>query len=205
MQPKFLYFDLGKVLINFSVEQMLEQIGAAAGIDPEAVRKVVLTGRLLHDLEAGRLSGRRFYEEFCAATNTNANYDRLIAAATEIFELNLPVVPIVAQLQQAGCRLGILSNTCDVHWEYCWREYPILSECFSVHTLSYKIGAVKPEAAIFQAAARLAGCEPEEIFFVDDIAGHVAGARAAGFDAVQFTTAKALAEQLRLRGLRFNY
>jgi glucose-1-phosphatase len=205
MQPKFLYFDLGRVLVNFSVEQMLEQIGAAAGIDSETVRQAVLTGRLLHDLEVGRLSSRQFYEAFCAATNTRADHDRLMAAAAEIFDLNLPVVPIVAQLQQAGCRLGILSNTCDVHWDYCWRTYRMLSECFSIHALSYKIGAVKPEAAIFQAAARLAGCEPEEVFFVDDITGHVAGARAVGFDAVQFTTADALADELRLRGLRFNY
>jgi glucose-1-phosphatase len=205
MQPKFLYFDLGKVLVNFSVEQMLQQVGAAAGIDAEAVRNAILDGRMLHDLEAGRLSSREFYEAFCAATDTSTDFDRLIAAATEIFELNLPVVPIVAQLQQAGYRMGILSNTCDMHWEYCCRRYRIVSDCFSVYALSYKIGAVKPEAAIFHAAAELADCQPEEMFFVDDIPGHVAGARAAGVDAVQFTTAEGLAEELRQRGIRFNY
>ena len=115
------------------------------------------------------------------------------------------MLPIVAQLRQAGYPLGILSNTCEIHWEYCRRQYRILSEGFAVHALSYKIGAVKPDAAIFQAAAKLAGHRPEEIFFVDDIAGHVAGARAAGFDAVQFTSAEALANDLRQRGIRFNY
>jgi len=129
----------------------------------------------------------------------------LIAAAAEIFELNLPVLPIVAQLRQAGYPMGILSNTCETHWEYCRRHYRIVSEGFGVYALSYKLGAVKPDAAIFHAAAELAGCRPEEIFFVDDIAGHVAGARAVGFDAVQFTTAEGLASDLRQRGIRFNY
>ena len=85
------------------------------------------------------------------------------------------------------------------------RKYRFLTDGFRVHALSYKIGAVKPEASIFQAAAEMAGYRPEEIFFVDDIAGHVAGARAAGFDAVQFTTAESMAADLRQRGIRFNY
>jgi 2-haloacid dehalogenase len=46
---------------------------------------------------------------------------------------------------------------------------------------------------------------PHEVFFMDDIAANVAGAQAAGFDAVQFTTPQALASELRQRGLRFNY
>jgi glucose-1-phosphatase len=205
MQPKFLYFDLGKVLINFSIEQMLAQIAAVAGISPDQTRAGIFDGGLLGGLESGRLSSRQFYEAFCTATGTRPDYDRLIAAGAEIFALNLPVLPIVAQLWQAGYPLGILSNTCELHWEYCWRHYRILSEAFGTYALSYKIGAVKPDAAIFQAAAELAGHRPEEIFFVDDIAGHVAGARAVGFDAVQFTSAEALASDLRQRGLRFNY
>jgi len=205
MQPKFLYFDLGKVLVNFSVEQMLAQMGAAAGITAEQVRGGIFNANLLHDHETGRLTSRQFYEVFCDATGTRPDPDRLIAAAAEIFELNLPVLPIVAQLRQAGYPIGILSNTCETHWEYCWRHYRIVSEGFGVYALSYKIGAVKPDAAIFHAAAEMAGYRPEEIFFVDDIAGHVAGARAVGFDAVQFTSAESLANDLRQRGLRFNY
>ena len=42
-------------------------------------------------------------------------------------------------------------------------------------------------------------------FYVDDIAGHVAGARSVGFDAVQYTSTDALVAQLRERGVAFNY
>jgi FMN phosphatase YigB (HAD superfamily) len=204
-RPKFLYFDLGKVLVDFSLDQMLQQIGAVAGIGPEDVRAAVLGGGLMHAHESGRLSDRQFYEAFCAATDRRPDYDALAAAASEIFELHLPTLPLAAQLGQAGYPMGILSNTCAMHWEYCVRRYRIVAEGFGVHALSYRIGAVKPEAAIFHAAAKLAGVRPEEIFFVDDIAEHVAGARAVGFDAVQFTTAEALSAELRQRGVRFNY
>jgi FMN phosphatase YigB (HAD superfamily) len=109
-------------------------------------------------------------------------------------------------LQIANRRLGILSNTCTAHWRYCIDgRYPILNSAFDVYALSYELGAVKPAAKIFAGAAQLAGVAPEKIFFVDDIAGHVAGARAAGYEAVQYTSAPALAAELRQRGLDFNY
>jgi putative hydrolase of the HAD superfamily len=76
---------------------------------------------------------------------------------------------------------------------------------FEVHALSYRIGAAKPEPAIFAAAAELAGVAPQEVFFTDDLPRHVAGARAAGFDAVQYTSTPQLVAELRARGARFNY
>ena len=205
MQPKFLYFDLGKVLVDFSYDQMLAQIGAVAGIEQEAVRAAIFDGDLLPQLESGRLSSAEFYEAFCVATGSRPAFAALAAAASEIFSLNLPVLPIVAQLQQAGYRMGILSNTCELHWDYCSGHYRVVSGGFGVHALSFRIGAAKPEAAMFHAAAELAGVRPEEIFYVDDMPQHIAGARAVGFDAVQFTTARALACDLRQRGVRWNY
>lgn len=205
MQLKFFYFDLGKVLVNFSVELMLKQVAAVAGITVKEAQAAIFDQGLNLQYEAGRISRREFYEAFCEATGARPCDDALATATCEIFELNLPMLPLVAQLNQAGYRMGILSNTCTTHWEYCLPRYPFLQELFGVHALSYRIGALKPEAAIFRAAAEMAGVRPEEIFYVDDLAEHVAGARAVGFDAVQFTTAAALAAELRRRGVRFNY
>ncbi len=205
MPPKFLYFDLGKVLVDYSVEQMLRQMGAVAGIEAETVREAIFGRGLMREHETGRLSTREFYEAFCSATGARPDYEQLVAAVAEIFEMNLPMLPLVAQLQQAGYPMGILSNTCETHWEHCFRRYRIVEHGFAVYALSHRIGALKPDPVIYRAAAEMAGCAPEEIFFVDDIAGHVAGAWAVGFDAVQFTTAETLAGELRKRDIRFNY
>jgi len=74
-----------------------------------------------------------------------------------------------------------------------------------VHALRYPVQAAKPEAAMFLRAAELAGVAPDKIFFTDDLAGHIAGAKAVGFDAVQYTSTPELAAELRRRGVRFNY
>ncbi len=176
MHPKFLYFDLGKVLVNFSVDRMLSQIAVVAGLTVDAVRATMFADGLMRQHETGRLSSRAFYEAFCAATGARCDYETMRRAAAEIFSLHLPTLPIAAQLRQAGYPMGILSNTCETHWEYCLRQYRIVSEGFAVAALSYRIGVMKPDAGIFRAAAELAGRRPEEIFFVDDLPQHVAGA-----------------------------
>jgi len=205
MPPRFLYFDLGKVLIEFDTPRMIGQVAELCGVEPEDVIRAVVDSGLQRRYELGELSSREFYEEFCRQIGRRPAYDALALAASDIFGLNLPMVPVVAQLAQAGHRLGILSNTCENHWEYCTRRFAIVADTFQVAVLSYRVGALKPDPRIYRAAAKAADCGPEEIFFVDDTPGHVEGARAAGFDAVVYTTAPALVAELRGRGLRFNY
>ena len=205
MPPQFLYFDLGKVLVDFTVERMLRQVARVAGIDEDRVKDVLFDGKLQRQYESGKITSRQFYEAFCEETGTRPDHDALAHAGSDIFELIPSMLPVVTQLREAGYRLGILSNTCEIHWEHCTRRFPIVVEGFHVHALSYRIGACKPDAEIFHAAAELAGHAPDEIFFVDDLPEHITGAKAAGFDAVQYTSTRQLVADLRARGVRFNY
>jgi putative hydrolase of the HAD superfamily len=205
MAIKFLYFDLGIVLVDFSVERMLRQMAEVSGIRPEQVEAVVFASGLQRDYETGKISSRDFYEQYCRESGVRPPLDGLLRAASEIFTLNHSMVGVAAWLQQAGWPLGILSNTCECHWDYCMKQYPALSQIFSTRITSYQVGFAKPDAKIFEAAAERAGHPPEELFFVDDISGHVAGAKAAGIDAVQYTTTRKFVEDLRKRGLKFNY
>ena len=101
--------------------------------------------------------------------------------------------------------MGILSNTCESHWEYCATRFAVIRELFDVHVLSYEVGAMKPDPAIYRAAAEKVDLPPPEIFFVDDRLENVQAARKAGFDAVHYTTTEILGAALRDRGVRFNY
>lgn len=198
---RFFYFDLGKVLLDFDVAVMCRQMADVAGISPQRVQQVVFDEHLQRQYELGQISDQQFYEAFCRQTGARPAYEALSLAASDIFQLKPDVAPVVRQLRAAGHRLGILSNTCASHWELCRQRFPILTEAFDVFALSYQVGAMKPDPAFFLAAAQRAGMAPQEIFFTDDIAVHVAGARAVGFDAVQFSCAEQLAAELRARGI----
>ncbi len=203
--PQFFYFDLGRVLVDFTVEQMCRQMAEVAQTTVEEIQKVLFSDGLELRYERGQFSTEEFYEEFCTRIGKRVDFARLLHAAADIFTWKPESAALAVYLQQAGYRLGILSNTSPVHWEHCYRRYCVLRETFSTYALSYQVQHLKPEPGIYLAAAQLAGCPPEEIFFVDDHLPNVEGARAVGFDAVQYTRPAELADLLRLRGCHFNY
>lgn len=202
--PRFLYFDLGNVLLRFDHRVGCRQMAQAAGIAPELVWSVSFEGELFDGFERGRVSGDEYYRLFCERTGSAPDRDELLLASSDIFHLEPHTAALVGQLMLAGQRLGILSNTNEAHWQFVKERYEILNG-FEQFALSFRLGAMKPDGAIYAAAAELAGVSPEEIFFVDDRPENVAGALRAGFDAVQFTTAAALNAELIARGVRFNF
>ena len=204
MAIKFLYFDLGKVLVNFDIERMLEQMADVAGIGANEVRRVLFDDGLQAEFELGRLTDEQFHQEFCRRTNTRTDFQALTVAASDFFELNMSILPVVSSLGRTRHRLGILSNTCRMHWRHCVKRYRVVAESFPVHVLSCDVGAVKPDVEIYRVAAQRAGVSPAEIFFVDDLEDNVNGALAAGFDAVRYVSMPQLAGDLRERGIPLN-
>ncbi len=202
MPPQFVYFDLGNVLCTFDRDRALRQMATVCGAPVEAVRAAVLDAGLQADLERGRCDWLGFHEAFSSRTGTTSDPLRLAAAASEMFDLHVPMLPILAGLARLRCRCGILSNTCDVHWSHLVSSgYAVLPGTFEQVVLSHEVGAVKPDPAIFAAAAERAGVAVGAIFFCDDLPEHVAAARKAGWDAALFTSADRLIDDLERRGL----
>jgi FMN phosphatase YigB (HAD superfamily) len=198
----FLYFDLGNVLLHFDHHQAARQMAEVAGLDARQVWEIVFAGGLEAQYEEGALDSQQFYDEFCRQSHTRADFARLLAAGAAIFSPNFGVIALVRELHAAGHRLGVLSNTCAAHWEYCTDgRYPFLNECFEAYALSYELQSMKPAPRIYEQAAELAGVLPAEIFFVDDREENVAAARAVGFDAVLYESVEGLQNALAQRRL----
>ncbi len=159
-------------------------------------------GSLNHKLDEGTLTAEEFYERLCAEFGRRPDYRKVCRAANDIFTPNEPALDLVEQLSAAGWRLGLLSNTSLLHWSYFtdgrYRTLPHLFEC---HTLSFRLKLMKPGLEIYRVAAETAGVRTDEVFYIDDIAANVEGARQAGFDAVLFTSVPQLMADLRERGI----
>jgi glucose-1-phosphatase len=207
MRPQFIYFDMGNVVLNFSHERMAQQMARVAGIEPAAAAHILFTDKVGLEwvYERGELTRDQFYARFCQAAGSRPNIDELDAAANDIFEIKVPTLGPIGRLAAAGYRLGIASNTTYSHWTYCLGRFRALRKAFSVYAMSYELEAMKPDIAFYQGAARLAQTPPEGIFFVDDRPENVAGAQAAGWDAVVYESASQLSEELRKRGVLINY
>lgn len=202
MPPSFVYFDLGNVIATFDRDLAFRRMAAVCGTRNPGCAEAVMDD-LQAELERGTIDWPGFHREFGRRTGTASDPDLLAAAAADMFELNVGILPVVAALQRRRIPIGILSNTCAIHWQHLLgRRWGILPGGFRPVILSYEVGAAKPERAIFERAAERAATPPERIFFCDDLPEHVAAARAAGWDAEVFTSAALLADQLARRGIR---
>lgn len=205
-EPRFIYFDMGNVLLYFDHHRAARQMGAVAGISEDVVWQTVFAGELHNTYESGGFTTAQFCEEFCHATQTHPDFNALMHAAADIFTLNTRIVPIVCHLHAAGYPLGLLSNTNESHWRFVSQgRYALIQSFFQVEALSFQLGAMKPDPRIYAEAARLARTDPAAIFFMDDRPENVDAARSAGFDAVLFHDTQRLAADLRARGVRSNY
>jgi putative hydrolase of the HAD superfamily len=195
-----LVFDLGNVLVRFSHERMCEQIAALCGRSGAEIKTCLIETGLQWEFERGRCDERTFHQRLEAATDRRIPIANLRTAASDIFEPNDEVVSIVRKLKRAGYRLVLLSNTSIAHYEFIRSRWDLLDP-FDECVLSYEIGAIKPEPAIFDAALAAIRCRPEEAFYTDDIAAYVEAGRARGLDGEIFTSAEALRAQLAARSI----
>jgi FMN phosphatase YigB (HAD superfamily) len=152
--------------------------------------------------ERGDLNALAVYEHFCEAAGVRPDRDALFAAGSDMFAEIAGTVAIVERLFAAGQRMGVLSNTNPIDWGFVTSgRFPFLNRCFEQAVLSYEVRAMKPDRAIFDAAVDRAGAPAREVFFTDDREENVAGALAAGLDAMLFTSPEQLADELNRRGL----
>jgi putative hydrolase of the HAD superfamily len=178
------------------------RVAGQTGLREEEVREAIFTSGLQHRYEAGEVSSAEFVQAFVTQTGRCVNPDAFLRSCSDIFQLNAPIVPVVAQLRSAGYRLGLLSNTCQAHWEFVSQgRFAGLHCLFDVEILSFVVRALKPLPSIYEAAIRAADVAPDQIFFTDDLPENVAGARQAGLDATLFQDVPTLLQELRRRNI----
>jgi len=204
---RFVYFDLGNVILKFDNDLIFPQLADVAKVPVEVVRDFFERhDQIPLELERGERTFDEVLEDFCQVTGKCLDKRQAERAVCDIFTINAAIVPIVSRLSAANMRLGILSNTSDVHWRFITDgRFGLLPDYFDVHALSFEIGCMKPDERIYDVAADLAGVPPESIFFTDDRPENVEAAKRSGFDAVPFQGALELAQALNSRGIRFNY
>ena len=198
----FIYFDLGNVLLYFNRERQFQQMAQVLGITANEVGQLVEKHDLMHRCETGKLTPREAHAVLCKETDSSCEFGALYLASSDIFQMNLSMLPVITQLVRHGYRLGILSNTSENHWNYCLDHFSILRDCFRISILSYEVGVMKPKKEIYAAAIEAAGVAPENIFYTDDLQPNIDGALHCEMNAVLYTDTPSLVEALKHRGAR---
>ena len=186
-----LIFDLGGVVLDWNPRHLFRTL-----IPDEAEREwflaEVCSPQWTLQMDAGKPSAEAVAElsaEYPGhATLIRAYWDRW----PEMLGGLVPgTAGLLADLAADGRDLYAITNFNGEVWPVTQELFPVLS-CFKDVIVSSFAKLVKPDRAIFELALRRFGVAAQDCLFIDDVAANVAGARAAGIAAVQFTSAPAL-------------
>jgi glucose-1-phosphatase len=200
-QIKTLLIDLGNVLLFFSHERMCAQIATACHAPGAELERVLFQEQLQRRFERGEVSEGAFRQTLETAFRRSIDATALRRAASDIFVLNQPMVPLLDRWKHDGYRLVLLSNTCVTHYEWVLEHFDLLHR-FDHCVLSYRVGAAKPEEKIFRAALDAIDCAPADCFYTDDIEEYILRGRAFGLKAEVFRDVPTLTLQLEKLGVR---
>ncbi len=190
--------DLGNVLAFHDNALLCRKLADAAQTLPEPLH-AALQGPLAELINRGDLDAEGIRVEVSRALNANLPMEEFIPLFSSHFTIHDAVLRRVERLCEQ-VPVVLLSNTNALHWNWLRPRLPVL-ERFRGHCLSHVERLVKPEPAIYQRAADIAGVPLERCVFFDDIPAYVDAARAVGMKAFVFTDAAAFDRDLTGLGL----
>ena len=200
-----LFFDIGNVLIRFDPRIALRGLAASTHRPEEEMVELLKGWRLVPEYECGRVSTIEFFDEICALLSLHPiSMDDFREIWSGVFMQEMLVSPEILRTLRKSYRLGLISNTNELHFGVISEKFPVLSE-FHDATLSFQVGAMKPAPEMFSQAVRRAGCAPGESLFIDDLEENVQAARAFGIPSIRFQTQEQLLAELLERGIRVNH
>lgn len=175
MNYKNIIFDLGNVLVKLDEAATMRAFEALGWPKKEHIREYAEGQRLFQAMGVGQMSNKQFFDAFRATTHSNVT-DRQITDATNAMLLYIPEEKKrkLLQLRVKGHRVFLLSNTIDLHWQYCKNNlFPMdqygVDDYFEKTFLSQEMHMKKPDDEIFQQVVKDAAMDPGATLFIDDL------------------------------------
>jgi putative hydrolase of the HAD superfamily len=173
-------FDLGGVLVENGGREALTALlpYKLEGVD---VRERWLESPAVRLFERGQMASGTFAAAIIEEWRLELQPSEFIASfATWPKDFFPGAKELIAELKQHH-RVACLSNSNAIHWE----RFPEVPTLFHASFPSHQIGCVKPDREAFAHALREMDAQPRDVYFFDDLAPNVAGAKAAGINAFQ--------------------
>jgi len=198
--PRAVIFDLGKVLLDFDYDIAVGRLVPGAELEAESLRTFLFSDSLLSAYESGRLSSEAFFERMRTVAGIRLDYPQFREAFGDIFVPITPMIEAQAELRRNRVPTFILSNTNEIAVCHIGRRYPFFAN-FDGYVLSYEVGALKPDAPIYEVVELRTGCRGGELFYLDDRQENVDAAERRGWRAVVHADPAASIRALRECGL----
>lgn len=193
---KALLFDFGNVICTFDNDRFLAGLAELCGKPATVLKaKIYDQSTLTQDYESGRIDSQAFLQGIGGLCDQAFEAGAFVQAYTGIFAPIEATWELLRKLKP-HYRLGLVSNTSPWHFEHAIRPLEIFPLFESV-SLSYEVGASKPDPRLFEDALTKLDLMAEECVYIDDQRVFAQAATDHLMRGIAYTTPEALLEALR--------
>jgi putative hydrolase of the HAD superfamily len=186
-----LVLDLGEVLVHSQPPELIRRMAEVAEVPQDALSAGYWTHRNAYDLHG---DAGRYWEAVLSQVGSPLSGAAREAAPARLSALDAeswtqyrePVWEITRSFRARGGRTALLSNCGPEVMDRVRAQRPT-DRIFDAMVVSWEVGCLKPDPAIYRIALERLGVAPGEALFADDRLPNVAGARAVGMRALHFT------------------
>lgn len=175
--------DMGGVLVDL---EWTERVSALLGRDVpiDELHHLWINAKSTVDFESGRTDFDEFAAAFIQEFGLTASAAVVQHEFLEFVQAPFPNCEAVLNALKANYHVSLLSNTNPAHHQRLSDRYNFY-EPFDALFLSYQLGIMKPNPAIFRQVLSVLQVDPQAVVFFDDGARNVAAARSVGMHAYQ--------------------
>jgi len=193
-------FDLGNTLIRFDHNISAGKIANLCRRDSKKIYDSFFDSPISRAFERGEISPQEFYRRVCRYLDIIMPYRDFVDIWNDIFWADEGSCDIARGLKKNSHRLFLLSNINRLHFEWIRKRFDII-EIFDEVILSFVVGAIKPERAIYDHMVKLAGGDGSKVLYIDDREDLIREAALLGIDSVKYEGPEMLAGVLKERGI----
>jgi len=195
MTIKAVFFDLGGVIVRTEFQAPRQQLADRLGMDFDDLNKLVFDSDTSNRASVGEISSAEHWALVVQRLKRPAS--ELAAIREEFFAGDIVDRTLLEYIRslRGKYKTGLISNAWGDLRDFIVREK--FEDAFDKMIISAEVGAMKPEAKIFQIALEQFGVSPNEAVFVDDSYVNIEGCEKVGMKGIHFKDPETVLQQLK--------
>jgi glucose-1-phosphatase len=193
---KTIVFDLGGVILDFSHKIIANKLSNISVRNETEIFDFIFKSGIEKLYDTGKISSQEFYKEVKVFLNSDISYETFSVIWQEIFYEKPEMTEFLRLLKKNNYQIVLLSNTNELHFNYCLNKYPILN-IFDKYFLSYQLGFRKPDSEIFNRLILELNNKTEELLFIDDVVENITAANHFGINTIHYVSHDYFLQKMR--------
>ena len=195
MTIKAVFFDLGGVIVRTEFQAPRQQLADRLGMDYDDLNKLVFESDTSNRASFGEISSAEHWASVIQRLKRPAS--ELTTIRDEFFAGDIVDRTLLDTIRslRGKYKTGLISNAWGDLRDFVVREK--FDDAFDKMIISAEVGAMKPEAKIYQIALEQFGVSPNEAVFLDDFYINIEGCQKVGMKGIHFKDPESAVQQLK--------